>query len=70
MKNATPIGTPARWRTKNATRHAMKNVVTLLMSLTRETRAAMALYSGTRIMSSPAVTAAECVDLGAPAPSR
>ena len=43
MKNATPIGTPVRLRTKNATRQAAKNSVTPLMSLTRDTREASAL---------------------------
>jgi hypothetical protein len=40
MKNATPIGTPVRLRAKNAMRQATKNSVTLLMSLTRDTREA------------------------------
>jgi len=59
MKNATPIGTPMPLSAKNATRHAMKNSVTPLISLTRDTCEATALYRGTSSMSSPAVAAAE-----------
>jgi len=58
MKNATPMGTPAWDRPKNATRHATKNSVTELISRTRETREAIALYNGTRMRRSPAIAAA------------
>ena len=43
MKNAMPTGTAIRLRAKNPIRQAMKNNVTPLISLTRDTRDATAL---------------------------